>query len=395
MVRGNDKFESFLNPIQLKTLESNFRKVAANFELCFNGVYVNGDLNGDLNSTNMELVTAQLNVKRKGGASTDHPMTVNSDERGTKGKVPMKIFVGIIREKCVYHNNANNGVENQSSNVPKEGLRQSYGRVHGGKEDGNFESNVPKIYGAVSELLCKNIEHQALSPTSIDQIAYFKALISIFEGKRADVNGFLGKVRFARVGGVPSGMIEMPSLNDVGDEGISREVNQEDKGGTLLQNLASGLLYIPLSNVELLRSTLSNVPFTESIEFLPQMRRAVKEDHPDKKKFFSVQDFFRYPEAEGKGFFQELDRDGDGQVTLEDLEAAQKLIERDIEPWETIAVGALSGGLAAILTPFDVIKTRMMTTPRGQPITLSLVAISILHHEGPLGLFKRVVPRLI
>ena len=38
-------------------------------------------------------------------------------------------------------------------------------------------------------------------------------------------------------------------------------------------------------------------------------------------------------------------------------------------------------------------KTRMMTAPGGRPISMSLVAVSILRHEGPLGLFKGAVPR--
>ncbi|XP_073304970.1 uncharacterized protein [Primulina huaijiensis] len=409
MVRGNDTLESFLNPIQVlknvfSPLELNFRKVAKKIELCFNGVYVNGDSNGDVNSTNIELVAAQLNVKRKGGgAGTDHFVAVNGDDRGMKGKVPMKIFVGIFREKSV-DNAHNNGVENHNLNVPKKGLKQRFGRVNGGKEDGNclhlevawsflmngfihgfpmpfkfgrtrirtsggdsiscesgvrvemepyisreinhLESEVkerkdlsieyfvgvafdqlshfPKFDGAVSENVCKNIEHKTLPPTPIDKVNYFKVLISILEGKRADVNGFLGKLMFARVGGVPSGMIEMPSLFDVGDKGVSHAVNGEDKGGTSLRNLANGFLRIPLSNLERLRSTLSNVSFMELIEFLPQIGRPVKEDHPDKEKLFSVQDFFRYTEAEGKRFFQELDRDGDGQVTLEDVEVAMR-----------------------------------------------------------------------
>ncbi|KAK6144862.1 hypothetical protein DH2020_021682 [Rehmannia glutinosa] len=78
----------------------------------------------------------------------------------------------------------------------------------------------------------------------------------------------------------------------------------------------------------------------------------------------------------------------------ESKKAAQKLIGRELEPWETIVVGALSGGLTAVLTtPIDVIKTRMMTAPQGQPVTLSIIVLSILRHEGPLGLFKGAVPR--
>lgn len=57
-------------------------------------------------------------------------------------------------------------------------------------------------------------------------------------------------------------------------------------------------------------------------------------------------------------------------------------------------VGALSGGVAAIVTtPFDVMKTRMMTAPPGRPVSMMVIAFSILRHEGPLGLFKGALPR--
>ncbi|KAJ0044967.1 hypothetical protein Pint_06106 [Pistacia integerrima] len=72
----------------------------------------------------------------------------------------------------------------------------------------------------------------------------------------------------------------------------------------------------------------------------------------------------------------------------------QQILGRELEPFETIVVGALSGGLTAVLTtPFDVMKTRMMTAPPGRSVTMSMVAFSILRHEGPLGLFKGAVPR--
>lgn len=70
------------------------------------------------------------------------------------------------------------------------------------------------------------------------------------------------------------------------------------------------------------------------------------------------------------------------------------MLGRELEPWETITVGALSGGLTAVLTtPFDVIKTRMMTARPGRTVTLTMVAVSILRREGPLGLFKGALPR--
>ncbi|WMV25741.1 hypothetical protein MTR67_019126 [Solanum verrucosum] len=78
----------------------------------------------------------------------------------------------------------------------------------------------------------------------------------------------------------------------------------------------------------------------------------------------------------------------------ESKKAVQQLLGRELEPWETVAVGALSGGLTAVsTTPFDVIKTRMMTAPQGMAVTSTMVALSILRHEGPLGLFKGAIPR--
>lgn len=84
-----------------------------------------------------------------------------------------------------------------------------------------------------------------------------------------------------------------------------------------------GLFRMPMPTIERLRSTLSTVSLTELIELVPQLGKA-SQSFPDKKKLFSVQDFFRYTEAEGRRFFEELDRDNDGQVTLEDLEAAMR-----------------------------------------------------------------------
>ncbi|CAD7705384.1 unnamed protein product [Ostreobium quekettii] len=46
--------------------------------------------------------------------------------------------------------------------------------------------------------------------------------------------------------------------------------------------------------------------------------------HPDKKRLMTVQDFFKYTEEEGVKFFEELDRDGDGKVSLEDMKVAMR-----------------------------------------------------------------------
>ncbi|KAK9049720.1 hypothetical protein SSX86_031311 [Deinandra increscens subsp. villosa] len=153
------------------------------------------------------------------------------------------------------------------------------------------------------------------------QVDHLKAVGSILEGKRSDFSGFLGNLNFARVGGVPSGIVDITSpVKDDSDDAVRSDITEENVS-SFPQKMANSLLSIPLSNVERLRSTLSTVSLTELIELVPQLGRSTK-DHPDKKKLFSVQDFFRYTEAEGRRFFEELDRDGDGQVTIEDLEVA-------------------------------------------------------------------------
>nr|GMC54752.1 mitochondrial substrate carrier family protein C [Ipomoea batatas] len=161
-------------------------------------------------------------------------------------------------------------------------------------------------------------------PPATNQFDHFKVLISVFEGKRADFNGFLGNLNFARVGGMPPSIVGISSpVSDERDDAVNGDGPRIESAGSSPQKLANGLLSIPLSNVERLRSTLSSVSLTELVELLPQLGRP-SQDHPDKKKLFSVQDFFRYTEAEGRRFFEELDGDGDGQVTLEDLEVAMR-----------------------------------------------------------------------
>ena len=129
-----------------------------------------------------------------------------------------------------------------------------------------------------------------------DQFNPLQAITSILEGKKADVNDFFGNLKFARVGGVPSSIVGVAS--SVKEEGEESVGNREETGGSSAQKLANGLLSIPFSNVERLRSTLSTVSLTELIELLPQLGRSSK-DYPDKKKLISVQDFFRYTESEG------------------------------------------------------------------------------------------------
>ncbi|XP_058769997.1 uncharacterized protein LOC131643715 [Vicia villosa] len=167
------------------------------------------------------------------------------------------------------------------------------------------------------ELECgKTLVHSA----TFDHV---NAFTSFLEGHKVNMNGFLGNLNFAKMGGVPTSAAgeEIASQNEIGD--VSNDENKEESVGISAQKVASNIFSIPLTNVERLKTTLSTVSLTELIELLPQLGKTSK-DHPDKKKLFSVQDFFRYTESEGRRFFEELDRDGDGQVTLEDLEIAMR-----------------------------------------------------------------------
>ncbi|KAL4308084.1 hypothetical protein GQ457_01G044640 [Hibiscus cannabinus] len=158
---------------------------------------------------------------------------------------------------------------------------------------------------------------------NIRKLDHLKAIASIWEGRKVDAKGFLGNLNFARVGSIPSGIAGVSSsTNEEGNDGDSTG-NTEGTDGNSSQKLADQMLSIPLLNVERLRSTLPTVSVTELNELLSPLGRSLQ-DHPDKKILFSVEEFFRYTEAEGRRFFAELDRDSDGRVTLEDLEVAMR-----------------------------------------------------------------------
>ncbi|WJX14178.1 phosphoinositide phospholipase C [Trifolium repens] len=181
----------------------------------------------------------------------------------------------------------------------------------------NIDHGINGMKGNNNDIECEKISlHSA-------PFGHVNAFTSFLEGHKVDVNGFLGNLNFAKVGGVPSSAAgeEIASQKEMGDSGSDE--NKEESVGISAQRVASNIFSIPLTNVERLKTTLSTVSLTELIELLPQLGKTSK-DHPDKKKLFSVQDFFRYTESEGRRFFEELDRDGDGQVTLEDLEIAMR-----------------------------------------------------------------------
>ncbi|GKD32805.1 hypothetical protein Tco_1248314 [Tanacetum coccineum] len=162
---------------------------------------------------------------------------------------------------------------------------------------------VENFIGFVLDQIAQNLHKfelgvQEFGSEKRDQVDHLKSVGGLLEGKKADFSGFLGNLIFARVGGVPPGIVDITSpVKDDSDDAVSSN-GTEGNVGSFSQKMASGLLSIPLSNVERLRSTLSTVSLTELIELIPQIGRSTK-DHPDKKKLFSVQDFFRYTEAEG------------------------------------------------------------------------------------------------
>ncbi|KAK7279687.1 hypothetical protein RJT34_24744 [Clitoria ternatea] len=380
MVSGKDPVECFLNSIQvvkesLSPLEVGIRKAAKDLEHC---------LAGQKNRLNGVCLIAQV---REGG---EFQICDVKKKKGLSMKVPFKAFLGMFSGNG-NNNNTNNraqlGKEEgpsctnclhfavawsllvngflQSLPLPfKSGKKKCQKVGHEDKlcscmkhsvsscevkqndfkgvrtirekgmrrKDGKHVS-LECLMGFIFDQLChtlQSLDHRVQeNDGKTSSLSHLHAITSFLEGHKVDVNGFLGNLRFAKVGGVPPSVPgeESPPTNGEGDNNNgnsnSNGENKDETGGNSPQKVSNNIFSIPLSNVERLKSTLSTVSFTELIELLPQLGRATK-DHPDKKKLFSVQDFFRYTEAEGRRFFEELDRDGDGQVTLEDLEIAMR-----------------------------------------------------------------------
>lgn len=162
----------------------------------------------------------------------------------------------------------------------------------------------------VQNLQMLNLSHQRSSAKKSDQpgasdsswpsqFDHLKTIEGLINGKKADFDGVLSNLGFARVGGAPASFVgATSSVNTEGESHASCD-DKEEPMSRSPQKVASGLLNIPLSNVERLKSTLSTVSLAELVEFMPHLGRS-SSDYPDKKKLFSVQDFFRYTEAEGK-----------------------------------------------------------------------------------------------
>lgn len=226
---------------------------------------------------------------------------VNTDDAYEIGKPTAASFFQIIIEHCVL----------VSANLSKQA-----GQLVPWNDNSmcNIDDLKQKMLCSCNENFCINVTvHDSQVSSSCHKQDLDKKSKQIKSFRPVDLG-------FARVGGEQNA--GNPSPNNVDRSGNHSETSesheQEESSKT-----AAGVFRVPVPNIEWLRSTWSTVSLTEFMELVPQIRKT-SQDFPDKKKLFSVQDFFRYTEAAGRRFFEELDRDNDGQVTLEDLEAAMR-----------------------------------------------------------------------
>jgi len=67
-----------------------------------------------------------------------------------------------------------------------------------------------------------------------------------------------------------------------------------------------------------------------------------------------------------------------------------------LDNWQTFACGSMAGGItAAVTTPLDVVKTRLMTAAPGQYSGFLNCVASVTAEEGLAVLFQGVVPRVV
>ncbi|GBG82606.1 hypothetical protein CBR_g34975 [Chara braunii] len=165
----------------------------------------------------------------------------------------------------------------------------------------------------------------------------------------------------------------------------------------LLKNVAPDLPAMQVQSLASLSSTIIGTAFRIPCEVMKQRLQAglyknLGEAIAGTMKMDGIKGFFR---GTGVTLCREVPFYVAGMVIYEEMKkVANSLLKRQLKPWETIAVGGLSGGLAAIMTtPFDVMKTRMMTSSPGTTVTMSGIAWSIIRNEGALTLFKGCLPR--
>lgn len=86
-----------------------------------------------------------------------------------------------------------------------------------------------------------------------------------------------------------------------------------------------------------------------------------------------------------------------GLVTYEKLKKAAATAKRkDLNAWETIALGGMSGAIAAAATtPADVLKTRAMTGQSPVSEAIWITVRNVVAKEGPGALMKGCIPRMV
>ena len=86
-----------------------------------------------------------------------------------------------------------------------------------------------------------------------------------------------------------------------------------------------------------------------------------------------------------------------GMVAYERLKAVARGISgKELTPWQTIFVGALSGAIAAVATtPADVLKTRIMTGRAPAGLGALGLAKRMVADEGIASLYKGAMPRAL
>lgn len=335
MLRVNDHVESFFNSIQfaknaLAPLESGIRKSAKEFENFFPGS------NNEAN--NLQLVTGEVNVVGDSSGGKDQISSVKKIKghcRTGNIKVPIKTLLAMLSQNCgsnwykfdvlELRSKERNGFQEERTSLHCLQLQKTSNEnkvcppwcANASKPRVSLEQKRKESKGqpvmVFHDVVLKDKEVNDLSLTCLvgsmfDQLAQNlqkcdfgeqkRAVTSILEGKRVDISGYLGNLKFAKVGGVPSSMMGVTStVKEDGGDGLNT-TSREKIGGSSPQKLANMLFIITLLNVENLISTLLAISLTELIELVPQLGQLTK-DQPDKKKVFSVQDFFSYTESAG------------------------------------------------------------------------------------------------
>lgn len=283
LVSENDPFESFLNSIKvvknaIYPIESNFRNVAKHFEHCINGFVQNANLHG-VGDANVNQVGASWHVKKiKGDNRKNQRGPTNAffgkftktcgskDHRNFSCSLEgvEELDVNLSKQRLVGCDNdiAANGdgdlytnclhfelesLSNEDSSCCEDSdlrveVKQRVTNEARPKEltvksekELPFEyivgfvfnqlSHFAKLDVGVQDHECRNSDCDAFTPPVNTFHHHFQALCSILGGKKADVHGLLGNLRFARIRGVPSSIVGVPSMKEVEEEGTSKTVN--------------------------------------------------------------------------------------------------------------------------------------------------------------------------